>query len=229
MRTTLSVLLASGLALAAGGLSGCGGPGQQYSLGQTAALGDTAYQGGQYEEALEWYNDYLERKPGDPEVRAQRGRTLLKLGRGFEAASDLRIVYSQRPDRGAYLDSLCEALLAANERDELFRLLRTNAQDRGRVEDHVRLGRFALAMGDGDTARMALRTGARLDGGQTVEPQLALAQFHHQTGDKDAATRRLRMAYYINQESADVKTMARQFGLTPYPGWGLVPEEIASR
>lgn len=224
MRTTLSAVTVSGLLL----LAGCNAP-NQGSLGDLATRGNTAFQGGQWEDALGWYNKYIERNPGDPDLRAQRGRTLLKLGRAYEAAADLRIASSQRTDRAEYLDSLCEALLASNERDELFRTLRTNAQDRGSVADHLRLGRFALAMGDGDTAKSALQIAVRIDRGQTVEPQLAFADFHRQIGDTAAAERRVRMAYYISTESPAMKTMARQLGLTPYPGWGIVPEETPSR
>jgi tetratricopeptide (TPR) repeat protein len=208
----------------AAALAGCKSTSQ--SLYDLRTEGDVQYRGNRYELAERAYAKYIEIEPGNHEMRYALGKTLVKLNRPSEAAEHLRVAYSQRPNRGEYADALVEAMVASNQRDELFRLLRANANDRNTTEDWMRLGRAALAMGDSDTAQTALLTAARIDKGRSHEPQLGLCDLYRSIGKRDQAIRRLRMAYYLAPLNSDVLLRGRQLELKLEPGVGLVPEEF---
>ncbi len=217
-RSTVALALA---ALVVGG-GGC----QQGELTNNRLKGDDALLGGQYEAAVGYYNAYLEGRPGEPTVRTSLGRALLRAGRAREAASELRIAYAQRPGHDETADLLSEAMVASNQHDELHRLLRTNAVDRGTTGDHMRLGRYSLAMGDTDTAKTALLTAARVDRGQNPEPQLALCDYYWAVGDRPNAVRRLQAAYYLSPRGTGTLERMRKLGISEGPKWaGRVPEE----
>lgn len=190
--------------------------------------GDHYLLNGQYTEAANNYAEYIEKKPGEPDVRANYGRALLAIGKNAEAVEHLQVAYGQRPDDDGILDALCEAMLKTGQHDSLFKLLKTNTIDRGggaRVTDHLRLGKYALAMGDSDTAMLGYTTAARLDRGQTVAPQIGLYDYYMAIGDKPNAERRLRMAYYISPVNAEVQTRIAQFRPVVGPTFGMVPAE----
>lgn len=189
------------------------------------AEGDAAMQTHRYGDAAAAYGRYLEISPGSPEVRALNGRALLAAGRPHEAVEQLRIATQQQPDNEAWLDDLCAALLAAQKQDELFALLRTNASQRGRVGDYIRMGVYSQKMGDGDTARTALLTAARIDNGRTAAPHVALYDFYSSIGDQANAMRRLRMAYYVDARSTEVASRIAQSGAITGPTFGLRPTE----
>lgn len=185
--------------------------------------GDAAMQIFRYDDAARAYAQYLEISPGQPEIRAKYGRALLAAGRPLDAAEQFRIAVAQAPNNDQYLDELCESLLRADKRDDLFALLRTNCSQRGRVSDHIRLGRFSQRMGDGDTARTALISAARIDAGRTAAPQIALYDFYASIGERAEAMRRLRMAYYVEPKSTDVAQRIAASGAIPGPTFGLPP------
>lgn len=187
--------------------------------------GDTAMQTMRYDDAVAAYSRSLELNPGDPHVRAQLGRAYMKAGRPLEASEQFRIAVSQQLGNDACLDELCDALLAAGKHDDLYGLLRTNCADRGSVGDFIRMGRYSHRMGDGDTARTSLLAAARIDGGKTVGPQIALYDFYAAIGDRASASRRLRMAYFIDPKSTDVVSRIQQSGEIPGPTFGLVPSD----
>ncbi|MGD9688233.1 MAG: tetratricopeptide repeat protein [Phycisphaerales bacterium] len=205
-------------------LSACQAPGPK-NVADLRRLGDHYLQSGLWAQAAENYGAYLERKPGEPDIRANYGRALMGTGDHTRAVEQLQIAYGQRPDDEATLDVLCDAMLKANQQDSLFRLLKANAADRGRVGDHLRLGKFALATGDADTANLAYTTAARIDRGMTVEPQLGLFDYYLAIGDAANAERRLRMAYFIAPLNIDVQNRIRSFNPIVGPTFALVPAE----
>lgn len=210
----------------AAGVAGVGGGCQQGEFANNRFKGDDALQGGQYDDAVVYYTKYLEGYPGEPKVRTSLGKALLRGGHPREAASELRIAYAQRPGDDETMDLLSEAMVASNQHDELHRLLRTNAVDRGTPGDWMRLGRYSLSMGDTDTARTALLTAARVDKGQSPDPQLALCDYYWAIGDKPNATRRLQAAYYLAPRGTATMERMRKLGVNEGPMWaGVVPVE----
>lgn len=218
-------ILSAALALAA--LSGCAN--QQTNNADLRRRGDHYLEGGQYGQAIENYAQYLEKNPGDAEVRANYGRALLAQGRNADAAEQLQIAYSQRPDDEKALDALIDALIKSKQQDTAFRLLMTNASDRGDVRDHLRVGRTALRVGDTDTAKLFLETAARVDKGQTVAPQIGLVDYYLAVNDKVNAERRLRMAYFLSPMDLDVQDRIRKIKPVVGPTFPLQPLEAASR
>lgn len=191
--------------------------------------------GNQYLSAQNWadaakeYEQSLKIRPDQPEARHGLARAYIGLGRPLEGAEQAKIAFSQRPENAEYADTVAEALLAADRPDELFRFLRQNANERGRVADWIRLGLYARRAGDADTAQTALVTAARVDRGQNAGPQLALYELYSSLGQRDKAMQRLRMAYYAGPMDSSVRTALAKEGLKPDASIGLVPPERAER
>ncbi|MGQ0629316.1 MAG: tetratricopeptide repeat protein [Phycisphaerales bacterium] len=199
--------------------------GREQPLASLRHVGDARMGTGQYDQAAASYQEFIDRRPGDPYIRAALGKAYLKNNQPANAVEHLRVAWSQRPQDTDVLNDLCEALVQSGQNDECFRTLRTNAADRGGVDDHMRLGAFAQRMGDNDTARVALLSAAKIDRGRTPAPQLALARFHANIKDMQSAQRRLRMAYWLAPEDTKVLEACRELGAVTGPTFGLYPEE----
>jgi Flp pilus assembly protein TadD len=91
--------------------------------------------------------------------------------------------------------------------------------------DYIRLAKYCQKAGDTDGAQEAYLQAARLDGGRTVSPQLALADFYTSINDEEAAQKRIRMAYFIDPRSKAVNERMLAHGLTPAPELALTPAE----
>lgn len=207
------VLLASFIALA-----GCQANPQPY-----IDTGDKALAVGNYNRAAADYEKALEMRPDMAAVRNSLARAYIGQGKYLEGAEMAKGAYAQRPDVPAYADTVAEALLLAGRNDEMFRFLRQNAADRGRVDDWIRLGRYSQRAGDPDSAQTALLTAARIDDGRTPDPQIALFDLYSALGQSDKAMQRLRMAYYIDPQSSLVRNRLTQQNITPGQGFGLKP------
>lgn len=201
-----------------------GGCARENPVGHRIA-GDNALEGGRFGEAIVELNRALDIQPGDLETRYRLGQAYMGAGEYNQAAEAFRLCYIAQPQTAEYLDSLADAMLAAGKSDELFRLLRTNAAERGGVEDHLRLGRNALKMGDADTARSALITAARVDKGQTAGPQIALHDFYKFIKDERAADERLRMAFFADPRSTEVRSRMIAAGVVNERSFGRIPLE----
>lgn len=214
-RTTLAVL--SLLVLA-----GCAMP---RALPAIRESGDRAYHRGQYELARSEYSEYLARRPGEPRVHLQMARTLIRLGRAPEAVEHAQIALDAQPGDDEAIETLAEALFHSGRVAEMDRFLRGVAQSRGAIGDYLRLGRFLAAAGDPDAAEYAFKRAAEIDGGRTVGPQLALADFYASIGDRSSQLRRLRMALYVDPHNPDIARRIRELGEIPGPSLAIQPEE----
>lgn len=188
--------------------------------------GDAAYKAGDYMKAQENYAEYIQRKPEAHQLRYDLAKAYVADGRARSAIEELTIALDVSPLNDDYLDLQAQAMLDADERDALTTLLRRNASERGRVSDYLRLGTFSAKLGNADEAKEALLTAAKIDGGKSTKPQIALAEFHASVGDLKSQTRRLRMAYFIDPSNADVVAKLVELGEKPAPGFGLKPEEF---
>lgn len=211
------LVLASALAFVAG----CQRP-NAYAYQQA---GDQALSTSNYARAVANYEQALAASPGNPEIRHGLARAYIGQGRYLEAAEHAKVAFAQRTQDPAYADTVAEALLGAQRHDEMFRFLRQNTSEYNRVSDWVRLGTFARRAGDYDTAQTALVTAARVDRGQTPEPQLALCDLYSALGQSDKAMERLRMAYFTSPMNSQVRTRLAQAGITPVGNWGVPPPE----
>ncbi len=187
--------------------------------------GDRYYDRGEYTAAAAEYREVVDRAPSDWKYRMKLGETLLLLDEPRLAREQLAVAYGMRPNNDEILELFAESLLATDDTETLFRVLTDRTVQNQRVTDYLRLGRFASRAGDDDTAERAFVTAAKIDGGQTVEPQLALADFYTEVGDHTRALRRLRMALYLAPNDESIKEMIRSYGEIPGPSYAIVPEE----
>lgn len=203
-------------------LAGCNMPRPLPSVWES---GDRAFSRGDFEKASADYGEYLDRKPGEARVQLRMAETLLELGRPEEAVEWATIAYDQRPGDEQFIEVRARALFEAGHTDELHTFLRTLAQDRNRVGDFIRLGQYTARLGDPDGAEHALLMAARIDGGTTLWPQVALADFYESIGDTENAKRRLRMALFFDTTNREINARLRAMGEIPGPSFAIRPDE----
>jgi len=208
--------------VAALSLAGCASQRPLHILHADAA---NAAKFGDAEVARTDYEEYITRKPDDPEKRYEYAQVLMKLGDYRNAIEQLNIACDVDPTNDKYLDAYAEAMFAANERDALTSNLTRATLERGRASDFTRLGEFSERLGNADEAQQAFLTAAKLDQGRTVGPQLRLSDFYGSMGDRPRQVRRLRMAYAIQPANADVLAKIQELGEVPGPSFALMPEE----
>lgn len=189
------------------------------------ADGDVRYDVGDFAGAADHYQQYIDIKPSDPEIRYKLGRSYLELGMFREARQNLQVAYDMSPDDERYIDSLAESLLKAGENEYLYAFLTKVVNERGRASDYLRLGEYGLKIGNPDDAVAALFTAAKLDGGFNAQYQIALARFYADVGDRVNEVQRLRMAYSLSPNNAYVLRRAAELGEIVGPTWALTPIE----
>ncbi|MBX9737335.1 MAG: hypothetical protein K2X32_10460 [Phycisphaerales bacterium] len=206
-------------------LASCGGQGPINERHRA----DEALRGQRYDEAVTRYATYLAERPGEAEARNAYGRALLASNDPINAVEQLKTAHYQEPTNAKYLDDLCDAMIKANQSEDMFRMLRSYTDSIGTTDNWLRLGTFAQRAGDPDTAKTALLTAARIDRGQSVAPQVALYDLYLSVGDKAEANRRLRMAFFLDPKNSDVvsrMSKSADFAGTTY---GLRPDEQTIR
>jgi cytochrome c-type biogenesis protein CcmH/NrfG len=195
------------------------------SLASIERSGDRAFAAGDYQLASQEYKEYVDRRPGKARVQFALGEAYMALGQPEAASHTLYLAHDMEPTNEQYTTALAEALYKAGDQGKLYDFLRSMTEQPGRVEDYTRLGRYAAQLGDVDEAKTALLTAAKIDGGKTIGPQLALADFYQQVGDKENSLKRLRMALFLDPANAEVAARIRELGEIPGPSFSIVPEE----
>lgn len=201
-------------------LSGCGENAAPYRVS-----GDSALERGDPNTAIAEYERYIAIDPGNSSVLYNYGRALIAANRHADAVRPLATVSGIEPFNSAFTDAYAEALLGAGRRDDLVRFLQTRTREQGDTSTWLRLGRFAARAGDADLARQSLLIAARIDGGKTVEPQLALSDFFASVKDEVNAYERLRMAFFVAPNDRGVLNRMNARGLRANPLFGIEPPE----
>lgn len=220
----LSSVLAAVVA-ACGIVAGWGCTTQQRATPVVRADAQHAYERGDYTTSVADWEEYVQRVPQDPEAKWELARALLKTGNPGRATELAWQAFDMRPKNEQFLATLAEALYQSHQNDALYKLLRQQIADYGRVSDYERLGQYSAKLGDADGAEYALTQAAKLDGGKTVGPQLALADFYASIGDKKHELERLRMALYLDPTSKEINERIRKLGEIPGPSLAIVPTE----
>ncbi len=187
--------------------------------------GDVRFDVGNYEGAANEYQQYIDVRPDDAEIRYKLGRSYLEMGRFREAKQNLQVAYDLKPDTEEYIDAYAESLMRAGENEQLSAFLIKVVNERGRASDYLRLGEYSLKIGTVDDSLAALLTAAKLDGGVTPRYQLALAHLYQHVGDRTREVERLRMTYYLVPNNQEVRARAAELGEIQGPTWGLRPIE----
>jgi len=167
--------------------------------------GDALATGGDYASALVEYKEYVERKPDDVKVRAKLADAYMKTDQPSMAREQWFQCMRVQPDNDDYLDGYAESLYATGQREELIEFLTVQTRERGGPRDYMRQGKISARLGNVDEAQNALLTAAKLDGGRTIGPQLALADFYRSLNDSQNEVARLRMALYLEPNNQAIK------------------------
>lgn len=222
LRSAAAVLA---LALASIAATGCV---KERTLPAVRTSGDRALARNDYQQAYADFSEAVERLPGDWESRKKLGKTLLVMERPREAREHLAVAWNIKPNDSETIELLAQAMLESGDKDGMFRLLRTRAEERRTVEDYLRFARFAARAGDTDEAERAYLTAARFDRGTTADIQTELADFYMSVGKEPQAVERLRMALYLAPTNSGIQDRIRTLGQIPGPTFAVQPLEARS-
>ncbi|MEQ8316034.1 MAG: tetratricopeptide repeat protein [Phycisphaerales bacterium] len=222
IKPTQAIVVLLTIGVLALGLAGCA---KERSAGEIRESANNAYDRGDYAKALAEWEEYARVYPVPLASDLGRGKALLALERPGDAITPLERVYRDDPMDEEKLDLLVAALFSSGEHDRLIALLRDRTRQPGTVEEYLRLARYAEEIGDPDEAERALLAGARVDRGQSVEPQLKLAEFYHGIGDTERALERYAMALWFDYTDATIAERIRALGETPGRTFVRVPRE----
>jgi tetratricopeptide (TPR) repeat protein len=217
VRTVCLILV---LAASAATLAACTTPRPPDAI---RARGDLEFKRGNYAAAAEEYGELAERYPGDWRAQHRLGLSLMETGDLAGARRALEIAHTRQPGDVDVADALAEVMFRQEDEQPLFAFLRERAEATQSVHAYRRLARYAMEMGDPDSARRALDTAILIDGGQTIEPYLDAADFAERLGEMDVALRRLRQAYGINPHDRRVRDRLAALGEVPGPTLALPP------
>lgn len=144
-------------------------------------------------------------------LRESRIRRPLVLESGLP---DTAVPY---PSRADITDALAEALYRMDTPQQLFAFLRNATDEHGEVSDYLRLARYLAKSGDHDEAKNAYIQAIKVAPADDPTPELALADFYDQIGDRPAALVQLRAAYGIDPDLEGLSDRIRAHGLVPGP------------
>lgn len=212
------------LLAAAASFTGC-----QRSVLKAEADGMVALKAKDFPKARDDFSYAIDKDPGRLDSRLGLGKAFIGLDEPQRARTHLETAYTLAPNNDEVVDTLAESMLRTGELDQMMRLLRVRAEEKGRPDDYIRLGRFAAKAKDADAARAALLSAAKIDKGRSVEPQLALADFYESVGDKKQALERLGMAMFLKPRDAVIQQRVRSLGGVPGPTFARMPIEASGQ
>lgn len=200
-------------------LSGCG----QRPIESIRDKGNRYFDRGEYAEAADEYALINGRDPGDWRAQYMYGMCELQLHDLAAARQALEIAYTHRPNDPGIVDALAETMYQQGHHKRLHEFLTEIAESSQSVADYMRLARYAMEMGDPDSAQVAIETAIVLDDGNSVGPYLAAATFAEHLGNLDEAVRRLCQAYGIDPRNLIVQQRLRELDVVPGPTIALPP------
>jgi len=202
-------------------LAGCSG---QRALSVIREEGDHAFAYLKYETARADFEEVVDRAPADWRYRLKLARTLMMLDEPKLAQEQFAVAHDIRPYDDGVVEDFAKSMYASEDFDRLITFLLLRAKDTQSVRDYLRLGWYAMETGDADLAERSLLTAARLDGGKTVDPRLALADFYAAAGNQAESLRQLRIALGVDPSNETVQKRIRSHGEIPGPSYALHPD-----
>jgi Flp pilus assembly protein TadD len=185
--------------------------------------GDFQFEQNRYAEAADNYRQIVERYPGDWKAQYKLGLSLLETGDLVEARNALEVAYTRQPNDLDVVDALAEVMYRQRDDAYLFAFLRQRAERTQSVRSYLRLAEYSRALGDPDSAVVAVDTAIEIDDGQSVDPYIAAAELAMELQDDALALRRLRQAYGIDPRNERVNELIRELGEVPGPTLVLPP------
>ncbi len=227
-RRIVRLVLIAAVGFAGFGVGACQSAKGPRTIQSHRDAGDRAYLAGDFETAESEYRAVIMRVPSEKQYRKAYGMALLANGNAALARENLEIAHTFRPRDAEVIEALGTAMWKSGDQEGMVRFMKGIADERGTVADWMRAARVMEAAGDHDEARRAYLIAARVDGGMSIEPQLALAQFYKATGDDVNAMDRLRMAYYLKPANARVLSLALEWDAQTGLTFGKQPREQIS-
>lgn len=206
------------------GASGCA----ERSLLAVRESGDSHMEYKEYDAAIKDYEEYLQRAPGNAEVRSSLSKAYLATGQSGMAREQSLVAQAIRVEDDAIFATTANTLYQDKRFEELNKLLRQRTVDRGRMQDFLLLANYSEKQGDVDEAQRAFLTAAKVSGGARYEPHLGLARLYRQVGDKRRARERLAMAYFVAPNEQEVVEEVRKANEVPGPTFGVTPPELSN-
>ena len=190
--------------------------------------GDRAMSQGEYDEAIQEYKYVLSRRPGKLDAQVALGRAYIAGEYPEQARDHLEAAYNIRPESDDLVGLLAESMLEQGDLQAMTDLLRDHCEQFPSINAYMITGKLMEDAGDLDRAEQSLRTAARISNGRSVDPQLALGDFHRRLGNDDEAMQRYRMALFVEPNNEYAKDAIRAYGEIPGPTFALPPMEWAS-
>lgn len=203
-------------------LAGCA---DKPALVNVREKGDYFVETKQDDRALGEYTEYLTRKPEDTEVRFKYANVLSRLGRKPEAREQFSLLVDITPTDERFIEGYTTSLYEAGATGELNAFLVRMTTQRGSVRDWIRMGEFTQKSGDLDGAKAAYQTAAKLDGGRTTGPWIAMADMYQSVNDKRNEKAMVERALFITPQDPPLMKRYRDLGGIPGPSAGVRPEE----
>lgn len=221
MNTRITLALAALTAAAA--LVGCSGTPNLTSLRERGTYFEETKQ---YDRALAEYKAVIDRKPEDAETRYKYAQTLGKAGRADESREQFLRLVDDDPTNEKYIEGYTQALYDANANGELAAFLVRMTEQRGAVTDYIRQGQYSQKMGDLDGAKTAYQAAAKLDGGRSTKPWIAMADMYKSINDLANERAMVQRALYITPMDPILSKRLRDAGGIPGPSAGIRPDEF---
>lgn len=180
---------------------------------------------GQYDKALPEYRAFLANKPEDTELRYEYASALLKNGQYAEARDQFLLLTDITPTDERFADGYARSLFETGNNAEVTAYLNRMTVQRGSVGDWLRMGDYCQKTGDVDGAKAAYRKAAKIDGGRSVKPWVAMADMFAGLNDKANERAMVERALYIEPMSPTLSERYKKLGGMPGPTAGVRPEE----
>lgn len=225
MRTTSATLLVLSLALTAMPmLAGCQ---SSRPTERVIARGEVLEEEGNLDAAIAEYRGVIDERPGSRAGRFALGRALVKVGEPLEAREHLEFAHALKPTDDAVTEWLLRSMVESGDSEAAIMLSRSRVDDDpSNVERWLQHGDVLQGSGDDDLAEQTYLTASRASGGESIDAHLALASFYERLGDRPQAVQRLRMAYWLDRDSAEVRERLEALGEVVGPTLALRPAEM---
>jgi len=114
-------------------------------------------------------------------------------------------------------DALAEAIFQGGDRDVLVAFCRQAIEERGHVDDYLRLASFLHKAGDPDSARDVYHQAIDKAGPKNPAAHLGIADFYEAVGARSQALDHLVRAYGMTPGDSKIKQRIRDHGVVPGP------------
>ncbi len=173
--------------------------------------------------AKELWGEYVDRRPQSALAEYRLGSVETRLGEYDQAIGHLRIAHDLEPGNIEYLEALAHAMAQGNRTESLMKLLRQTITEGPSESGYFRLARYAQQVGQMDEAKEALNLAISLNGGQSADPYMEMANFASSINDTQSEIMNLRYALWFNQSDPTILSRLESLGMITGPSLAKKP------